>query len=355
VKIALVSTPFIAVPPHGYGGTELIVAELQQGLARAGHDVTLFATGDSEGPDVRWLFERAVWPPDNDLELEHSMFAAQEIAREQFDLVHVHVPSLVAEARSLGAPVVYTVHHARDERLTRLYARNRSVRYVAISARQAALEPALSCDVVHHGLDPERHPLGNGNGGYAMFIGRLSWCKAPDIAVEASRMAGVDLAIAGTLHDEPANPPGWNERVAHLLSRPGIRRIGVVRGERKLTLIGGARALLMPLRWEEPFGLVMIEAMLCGTPVIAFKRGAAPEIVDDGVTGFLVDDVGQMADALRRVGRLDRATCRRTAKARFSASRMVRDYLRVYHATFTAAAGSLPWESEAEDSSYAAH
>jgi glycosyltransferase involved in cell wall biosynthesis len=354
VRIALVSTPFVAVPPRGYGGTELIVHELQRGLVCAGHDVTLFATGDSEGPDVRWVQERAVWPPDLSAELEHAHFAAREIAREGYDLVHAHVPSIVAEAQSLGAPLIYTLHHAHDDRLSRLYRRSSpSVRYVAISARQAALEPALRCDVVHHGLDPERHPLGRGDGGYALFIGRLSSCKAPDVAAEAARAAGVELAIAGELHDEPANPPGWAERVEHFLTWPGIRRVGRVGGERKFALIGGARALLMPLRWEEPFGLVMIEAMLCGTPVIAFRRGSTPEVIDEGVTGFLVDDATQMADALRRVGELDRSACRRHARARFSAARMARDYLRVYHAALSAE--DPPWHPEPEGSSYAAH
>jgi glycosyltransferase involved in cell wall biosynthesis len=141
--------------------------------------------------------------------------------------------------------------------------------------------------------------------------------------------------------------------VEHFLTWPGIRRVGRVGGERKFALIGGARALLLPLRWEEPFGLVMIEAMLCGTPVIAFRRGSTPEVIDEGVTGFLVDDAAQMADALRRVGELDRSACRRRARARFSAARMVRDYLRVYHAALSAE--GPPWHPEPEGSSYAAH
>jgi glycosyltransferase involved in cell wall biosynthesis len=354
VRIALVSTPFVSVPPRGYGGTELVVHELQRGLACAGHDVTLFATGDSEGADVRWVHERAVWPPRLDVELEHARFAAREIAREGYDLVHAHVPSMVTEAAYLGAPLVYTLHHARDDRLTRLYRRAPAhVRYVAISKRQAELEPALRCDVVHHGLDPDRHPAGRGNGGYALFIGRLAWCKAPDIAAEAARAAGIDLAMAGALHDEPADPPGWGDRIERLLEWSGIRRVGRVEGERKFALMGGACALLMPLRWEEPFGLVMIEALLCGTPVIAFRKGSTPEVIDDGVTGFLVDDAAQMADALRRVGELDRSACRRRARERFSAPRMVRDYLRVYHAALSEE--EPPWHPEPEDSRYAAH
>ena len=352
VRIALVSTPFVSVPPRGYGGTELVVHELQRGLARAGHDVTLFATGDSEGPDVRWLHERAAWPPNLEAEVAHARFAAEEIARDEFDLVHAHVPSMVAEAGRLGAPVVYTLHHVHEDRLSLLYRRAAGVRFVAISARQAELEPSLRCHVVHHGLDPERHPLGRGDGGYALFIGRLAWCKAPDVAAYAARAAGVDLVIAGAVHDEPTDPRGWKERLERVLAGPGIRRVGNVQGERKFSLIGGARALIMPLRWEEPFGLVMIEAMLCGTPVIAFRRGSTPEVIDDGITGFLVEDAAQMGEALRRVGELDRSACRRRARERFSASRMVRDYLRVYHAALAAA--EPPWRPEPEGTRYAA-
>jgi glycosyltransferase involved in cell wall biosynthesis len=353
VRIALVSTPFVSVPPRGYGGTELIVGELQRGLIQSGHEVTLFATGDSEGPDVRYLYERSVWPPTLHAEVAHSRFVAQEIARGGYDVVHSHLSSVVDEARGLGAPLVHTIHHCHDTRLTRLYQSAPDVRYVAISRRQAAMERTLRCDVVHHGLRVDAFPEGHGRGGYALFLGRLAWCKAPDMAAEAARSAGVELVVAGALHDEPTDPPDWHERMQEMLSRGGVRHVGGVGGDRKLSIVGSAAALLMPLRWEEPFGLVMIEAMLCGTPVIAFRRGAAPEIVEDGVTGFLVDDVEGMADALGRVRELDRAACRRRARARFSASRMVRDYLAVYRAALTAQ--ESPWGSETEDSRYAAH
>ena len=351
MRIALVSTPFVAVPPRGYGGTELVVHELQRGLALAGHDVTLFATGDSEGPDVRFVADRAAWPPDEGLEAEHALFAAREIAGGDFDLVHAHVPSFVPYAAALPLPVVYTLHHAADARLAALYARHPEVTYVAISRRQAQLLQVGDGPVVHHGLDPERHPAGRGEGGYAMFIGRLAWCKAPDVAIGAARSAGCELVVAGSLHAEPEDPSDWPGRIDALIRSPGVRHIGVIGGELKCRLLGGARALLMPLRWEEPFGLVMIEAMLCGTPVIAFRRGSAPEVVDDGVTGYLVDDEAEMADALRRVQLIDRAACRAHARTRFSAMRMVREHLRVYH---HALAEAGRWRSAAtEDTSYA--
>jgi glycosyltransferase involved in cell wall biosynthesis len=330
VRIALVSTPFVSVPPRTYGGTELVVHELVRGLSRAGHDVVLFATGDSEGPDVRWLYDRPMWPPDPDVELLHCRAAAHVIAHERFDVVHAHAPSFLAFEEELGAPLVYTVHHARDEELLRRYIRSPRVHYVAISGRQARLSPEVRAHVIHHGLDSEHFPPGRGEGDYALFIGRLSWCKGPDVALEAARLAGLELVVAGGIHAEPEDPPGWHEWISRALAAPGVRRVGTVGGQRKLRLLGAARVLVMPIRWEEPFGLVMIEAMLSGTPVVAFRRGAAPEIVEDGLTGFLVDDAAEMAHALERARGLPREPCRRRARERFSAVRMVRDHLRLY-------------------------
>ena len=346
VRIALVSTPFVAVPPRGYGGTELVVYELVRGLTGAGHRVTLFATGDSLGPDLRFVYPRPVWPPDRQAELHHCAGAARAIARERFDVVHAHAPAMLPLASAHGAPLVYTLHHARDERLTRMYVRYPEVQYVAISGRQAALEPELSCQVVHHGLDTTCYPAGRGERDDAVFLGRLVPCKGPDVAVAAARRAGLPIRLAGSVHPLDTTPE-WRATLAAALGRRGVQNLGPVGGARKMELLGGARALLMPLRWEEPFGLVMVEAMLCGTPVIAFPRGAAREIIDEGVTGFLVDGEDDMAAALARVGRFDRDACRRRAHARFSAGRMVSDYERIY----LAAAGLGPVGPE--ETSYA--
>jgi glycosyltransferase involved in cell wall biosynthesis len=338
VRIAVVSPPFVAVPPRAYGGTELVVYELTRGLRAAGHQVTLFATGDSLGDDVRYVYPRPVWPPDREAERAHCAHAARVIAKERFDVVHAHTPALLEVAADLGAPCVYTIHHERETRRTQAYLARPDVHYVAISGRQAALVPELACEVVHHGLDPRQYPLGRGKGGYAAFLGRLSPCKAPEVAIAAAVSAGVPLRLAGEVHLCDASPE-WRKAFVAALGRRGVSHLGSVGGRRKVRFLGAACALLMPLRWEEPFGLVMIEAMLCGTPVIAFPRGASPEIVDEGITGFLVEGEADMAAALTRLGGFDRAACRRRAVARFSAARMVAEYERVY--ARAAAGGSV--------------
>jgi glycosyltransferase involved in cell wall biosynthesis len=329
VRIALVSTPFVAVPPHGYGGTELVVHELERGLTALGHEVSLFATGNSLGKDVRSLFLRPVWPPDPAKELEHCRWATGAIAAEHFDVVHAHTPALLRFAGALGTPLVYTIHHAHEDRLTKIYRSHPEVRYVAISTRQAALDADLHCEVVHHGLDAARYRLGQGVGGYAAFLGRLAPAKAPELAIAAAEQAGVPIKLAGEFHAIDGDP-AWEAKLRRALTSPAVTELGEVRGERKGRLLRDARALLMPVMWEEPFGLVMLEAMLCGTPVVAFPRGAVPEVVDQGVTGFLVKSTEEMAEALSSLDGFDRAACRRRAEQRFSASRMVSGYERVY-------------------------
>lgn len=353
VRIAMVSTPYVPVPPPTYGGTELIVAELLRGLEAAGHHVTLFATGDSRARSLRFLFDRAVWPPDPEVERRHNLAAARMIGQGRFDVVHAHMAAMLSTGIELGAPLVYTVHHDHVPRLTELYRRRADVHYVAISHRQAELEPLLTCDVVHHGLDPSRFPLGTGEGDHAVFLGRFSPCKGPDLAIAAARAAGVPIHLAGELHSSEDAGPTWSAEVARSLSLPGVVHVGKVGGVRKTRLLGGGRALLMPLRWEEPFGLVMIEAMLCGTPVIAFRRGAAPEIVEEGLTGFLVDDVDEMASVLANLRGFDRVSSRRRAQERFSAARMATEYQRIYE---RAAAGrsALPASRATLDDDYAA-
>ncbi|MFY3746535.1 glycosyltransferase [Anaeromyxobacter sp. PSR-1] len=348
MHVAIVSTPFVAVPPPGYGGTELVVDALARALVRAGHRVAVFATGDSRAPGLRATFEAPVWPPEPYAGLLHCRDAAAEIARGGFDVVHAHLPAMLAFTGALPAPVVYTVHHAPDAALTRFYARVPAVLRVAISRRQAELSSPPAHRVIHHGLDPDLYPdAGEGDGGGgAFFLGRLAWCKAPELAVEAARRAGLRIDVAGDLHEGDAHPEGWDDEVlAPALAAPHVawtRRAGLAEKRR---LLARARALLVPLRWEEPFGLVMIEALLAGCPVIAFPLGAAPEIVVDGADGFLVRTAAEMAAALRRAAGLDRRAIQRRARERFSADRMAADYVAAYRA----AARAQPAPADAVD------
>ena len=328
----MVSTPFVTVPPSAYGGTELVVHALTRALERAGHEVVLFATGDSRARRLEALFARPVWPPDHYAELLHSRFAAREIARGGFDVVHAHLPAMLAFADELAAPTVYTLHHAAQPALSRFYAHAGGAALVAISRRQAELCDPPATHVVHHGLDPELYPAAGPGGDQAFFLGRLSHCKAPELAIEAARLAGLPLVVAGQTHSYD-NPPGWEEEVlGPALAQPHVRWLEEADLAEKRRLFARSRALLVPLRWEEPFGLVMIEALLAGCPVIASPLGAAPEIVEDGRTGFLVRNVKEMAEALRRAGGLDRRAIQVRGRALFSADRMAQGYLAVYRA-----------------------
>ena len=330
----MISTPFLPVPPLRYGGTELVVFELVEGLRQAGHDVTLFSVGESRAKGaVRSLYQRAVWPPDPYHEQNHAAWAISELVGDDraWDVVHAHVPAVLPLARFAPAPIVYTLHHAREEALTEFYAMQRGIEFVAISERQRALLPELGrVEVVHHGLDARRYELGAG-GDAALFLGRIAQEKGAHTAIDVARLARVKLLLAGEAHWKDRDY--YAEEIApRLLGRSDVRCLGEIDHDEKVPLLGAVRALLFPIAWEEPFGLVMIEAMFAGTPVLAFRRGSAPEIVDDGVTGWICRDEDEMAARLSDLGRrpFDRMRCRARAVERFGRARMIGDYLRIY-------------------------
>ena len=335
MRIALISTCAVAVPPPAYGGTELIIAELAKMLPRLGHEVTVFATGDSK-PEaaLRYCFATPVWPPDEAAELRHCVFAAEYIGSHPraFDVVHAHQAQSLRLLAQQGVPLVATIHHVRVAELTEVYRRGSGVEYVAISRRQAELSPELHARVVHHGLDPDLYPAGAGDGGYCAFLGRLAPEKAPHLAIDAARLAGIPLKIGGVAHAPDA--AYFAQAVLPRLRRAGgsVQHLGQVSHSPKVELLRRSRALLFPIRWEEPFGLVMIESMLVGTPVIGFAAGAAPEVIEEGVTGYLVRTVDEMADRLRQLDSFDRVRCRARARERWSSLRMARGYEDVYRA-----------------------
>ena len=330
LRVALVSTPFVSVPPRGYGGTELVVAELAKALTARGIEVVVYATGDSELPgiEVRSYFPAAQWPPDRDIERVHATWSLRDAARDPrgFDVIHVHAPCAVEMARLSPCPVLCTLHHDFDAELTDMYQRVPQVKLIAISRSQARREPAKVSAVVHHGLDPSRF-LCLPEQGYLLFLGRYDRVKGVTEAIEVAVRAGVPLVMAGAPHEREY----YQEEVAPLIAKHGVLEVGPVGGERKAALIARARALLFPIEWEEPFGLVMIEAMLSGVPVLGTSRGAVPEVVDDGVTGLICDDATEMVGAARIADKLfDRERIRKEAVQRWSAARMADDYLRLY-------------------------
>jgi glycosyltransferase involved in cell wall biosynthesis len=328
VRIGVITPPWVPVPPGAYGGTEAFIDELARALDRRGHDVVMFTTGDSTCPvSRRWVLERSY--PDRigdwQLERQHVMHAYDALS--DVDIVHDNTMAGPLHALEvLGVPVVTTHHGPFDDAACQLFRRTaRRISLVAISRHQASTARDFPvAAVIHHGIQPERYPIGSGDGGYFLFLGRMTPDKGAHQAAVLAREAGVTLLLAGK-NREPAENAYFETRVAPLLGR-GIEYLGEVTYERKVALLQDATALVNPIQWPEPFGLVMIEALACGTPVLASPAGAAPEIVDDGVTGHLCDDHAAMAEHLADMRTLDRAACREAVERRFSTERMADDY-----------------------------
>ncbi|HEX5385290.1 MAG TPA: glycosyltransferase family 4 protein [Gemmatimonadales bacterium] len=330
----MISTPFVAVPPRDYGGTELVIHELVEGLVAAGHDVTLFATGDSlTSAELRAFYPEAKWPPEPFIDLNHISWAMHQAAAEPFDVVHVHAACALAIARMTpDLPVVYTLHHARDPRLSAFYEHFPEVQFVAISADQRRRAPEIAhCRVIHHGLDGSRYGATDRPDDYVCFVGRFAREKGLHNAIDAAAAAGVPIRVAGSVH--PPDRPYAESCLTERLAAPGVTLLGPVGMTAKTGLLREARALLAPIEWDEPFGLIMVEAMLSGCPVVAFPRGSVPELVEPGITGFVVDSIDAMADAIApggAVDRIDRLRCRARAVRRFSRARLVEEYERCY-------------------------
>jgi glycosyltransferase involved in cell wall biosynthesis len=335
MKIAMISTPFLSVPPRGYGGTELVIYELVEGLIANGHDVTLFSTGDAcSSAKLRYFYDVPIWPPAPLPDVYHVTASIAEVIHEgDFDVIHTHSVFALAYARLFpDLPLVYTLHHAQDRELSEFYQKFPDVYYIAISRNQKRMEvPMRRCDVIHHGLDPTRYDWAEVPGDYVCFIGRFAEVKGPHTAIDVAEKAGLRIQVAGEIHS--VDDAFAQREVIPRLKKPHVDFLGCLGAEGKVPFFMFSRALLAPLGWEEPFGLFMIEAMLSGCPVIGFSRGSVPELVDHGVTGFIVSSEDEMADVIRPGGILDsfdRRRCRERAVMRFSRERMVLDHERTY-------------------------
>ncbi|HLW17062.1 MAG TPA: glycosyltransferase family 4 protein [Actinomycetota bacterium] len=333
MKIAQIAPPWIAVPPPGYGGIEWVVALLADELAARGHDVTLFASGGSvTKAKLDSVFDPAPGPTkigDTYLEVLHA-FHAYEHAGD-FDVIHDHSGMVgLAIAAHAGIKVVHTVHGPLVDEALRWYRMvTGRVTFVAISDSQMKPGPDLSwAGRVYNGIPVERYPFREDKEDFLLFVGRVNREKGPEVAVEVAKRAGARLVMAVAIK-EKFEQEYWDVNVAPALT--GNEEIlGEITVEEKADLMARARAVLFPIQWEEPFGLVMAEANACGTPVLAFPRGAAPEVIADGETGFLCADVNEMAEAVARVGEIDPHACRARVEKMFSAPAMTAGYEDVY-------------------------
>jgi glycosyltransferase involved in cell wall biosynthesis len=335
MRIAQVAPLAESVPPRLYGGTERIVSYLTEALVDLGHEVTLFASGDSVTraalvaaiPRALRLARRRPDP----LAAYAALLEDVAAAAPPFDIVHshldwVHLPTF----RRMGVPFLTTLHGRLDlPELALAVRRFGDAPFVSISDDQRRPLPAAHwIGTIHHGLPPDLFPPRLASEGYLAFLGRISPDKGPDIAVRLARESGLPLRIAAKL--PKSEQRYYAQRIEPYVDGTRIRFVGEIGDDRKAEFLGGAAALLFPIDWPEPFGLVMIEAMACGTPVIAHRRGAVAEVVEHGVTGFVVDGEAEALAAIRRLGEIDRARVRARFEERFTARRMAEDYLRLY-------------------------
>lgn len=355
MRIAQVAPLYESVPPRLYGGTERVVSWLTEKLVELGHDVTLFASGDSvSNARLMPACNEALRLDANCIDpLAHHILMVEEVFRhaEDFDLIHFHIDYLhFLRSRREQIPCMTTLHGRLDlADLVPLYREFREVPLVSISAAQRRPLPWVNwLGTVHHGLPPDSLSLNNSEGRYLAFLGRISPEKGVDRAIEIAIRSNVPLKIAAKV--DRADQKYFEAVIRPLLRHPLIEFIGEIGPSEKGEFLGNAIALLFPIEWPEPFGLVMIEAMACGTPVIAFPYGSVPEIILDGVAGYMVRNVDEAVGAVKRIGEIDREECRRHFDLNFTDDRMARDYLGLYQqlvhpasATMTVEEGVLNW------------
>ncbi|MFZ5672586.1 MAG: glycosyltransferase family 4 protein [Pseudomonadota bacterium] len=336
MKIAQVAPLFESVPPRLYGGTERIVSYLTEELVGRGHSVTLFASGDSRtraalapGCETALRLSETTYDP----VLQHLLMLEQVRERaEEFDVIHFHIDLLQFPAlRSLRRPAVTTLHSRLDlPGLFRFYQAFNEAHLVAISrAQRRSLPSEAHASMIYHALPSELLHLSAGRGGYLAFLGRISPEKGPVDAILIALAAGMPLKIAAKI--DRADRAYWNDVVKPLVDRsPGIAYVGEIAEHEKVEFLGNAAALLFPIDWPEPFGLVMIEAMACGTPIIAYPMGSVPEIVEEGRSGFIVGSREAAAAAVQKLSDIDRRAVRQCFDRRFTIGRMTSDYLKLY-------------------------
>ena len=348
MKIAQVTPLYEAVPPKLYGGTERVVAHLSDALVDLGHQVTLFASADAETKaHLVPVRDQAIRldPARLKSDLASHMSMLHEVRRraDQFDLIHFHTDMIhFPFFEDMAERTLTTLHGRLDVKgLADVYSRWDQFPLVSISDDQRRpLAEANWAGTVLHGLQTDLYRYGSGSGGYLAFLGRISPEKGPDRAISIAEALGMPLKIAAKV--DPADRAYFDEVIEPLLHHPLVEFIGEIGDADKPEFLGNAQALLFPVNWPEPFGLVMIEAMACGTPVIAFNCGSVPEVIEDGLTGFIVESSLEAVRAVRRLGELDRRRIRAQFELRFSATAMARRYLALYEEAVVPSEANIP-------------
>jgi glycosyltransferase involved in cell wall biosynthesis len=336
MKIAQVTPLYEAVPPRLYGGTERVVAHLTDALVELGHEVTLFASAEAETrarliPVRDQAIRLDPEPLKSDLAAHMTMLAEVLDRADDFDVIHFHTDMVhFPFFQGLADKTVTTLHGRLDLKdLAGVYQRWNRFPLVSISDDQRRPLPwANWAATVHHGMAADLYRFQPQSEGYLAFLGRISPEKRPDRAIAIARRLGRKLKIAAKV--DSADRAYFEEKIEPLLHDPLIEFVGEIGDHQKSAFLGGADALLFPIDWPEPFGLVMIEAMACGTPVVAYACGSVPEVIEDGLTGFIVRDEDQAVEAVRRLPGLDRGAIRRRFEERFSATAMAQRYLAIY-------------------------
>ncbi len=330
MKIALISTPWLRTPPFKYGGTEAVVSYLTEELTDLGHDVTLFATGDSITKAKLWSwFEQPVTDFNLLDEVLHVVKAYEHIVQSNFDIVHNHTYSIGSALLSLSPCSSLTTYHSvRTRRLWYYYSAFASNhRYVAISENQRQSMPELNwIGTIYNAIPVDLFPFSSEKDDYLLFIGKIAPWKSPHYAIQVAQRLKCRLKIAGPIHEAAY----FEREIAPHIDGKMIEYVGEVDFVQKTSLYKHASALLMTGSWEEPFGMVMIEALACGTPVVAFHKGATPEIIVNGVVGYLGGDVTEVVEAVQKIRNISSHACREYVEQKFHVRTMANQYIALY-------------------------
>jgi glycosyltransferase involved in cell wall biosynthesis len=332
LKIALIAPPFIAVPPADYGGTELFVAHLAEGLSQLGLEVVVYTNGESTvDTERRWIYGSAEWPLKNPSHawikcLNHESWAVHEAA-SYCDVLHVQSPEALAVSRFVERPTVLTLHGPHDGKLSEFYSFYPEVSFICISDAQCKQESMPKMRTVHHGIDLGQYRLVQNKEQYLSFIGRIAPLKGTHIAIDVAQRTGIPLKIAGDV--QPMYREYFENKIKPQIDGKLVEYIGLADLQAKNELLGNSMAMLFPIQWNEPFGLVMVEAMACGTPVLAMPGGSVPEVVREGVSGHICRSVVQMAKRARDLN-FDPVAVRQHVADKFSIQRMAKEYAEVY-------------------------